>query len=87
VGIFYSPTYGGPVSYVLKFFDRCTGTTTDLPGRSATAGNSTFPKFSVSEVSTGVSLPTGAKSAALYAVTQSPSVVQSPPLLLGADTC
>ncbi len=87
VGIFYSPTYGGQVSYVLKFFDRCTGTSTDLPGRSATAGNSQFPKFSVSEVSTNVTLPTGSKAAALVAVTQTPSVVASAPLLLGASSC
>ncbi len=87
VGIFYSPPYGGPVNYVLKFFDRCTGTTTDLPGRASTAGNSTFPKFSVSEISTNVTLPSGAKSAALVAVTQQPAVVASAPLLLGANSC
>jgi hypothetical protein len=87
VGIFYAPTYGGPVSYTLKFFDRCTGQTTELPGRSATAGNAQFPKFSVSEISTNVSLPGGAKSAALVVVTSQPSAVQSPPLLLGASTC
>jgi hypothetical protein len=87
VGIFYSPPYGGPVSYKLEFFDRCTGVTTDLPGRTATAGNSQFPKFSVSEVSTSVSLPSGAKSAALVAVTTAPSAVASPALLLGSDSC
>ncbi len=87
VGIYYSPTYGGPVNYILKFFDRCTGVTTDLPGRSSTAGNSQFPKFSVSEISTNVTLPTGSKSAALVAVTQQPSVVAGTPLLLGSDTC
>jgi len=87
VGIFYSPPYGGPVSYVLKLFDRCTGTTTDVGGRSATAGNSTFPKFSVSEVSTTVTLPAGAKMAALVAVSQTPSVVQSAPLMLGGSSC
>ncbi|HZQ50275.1 MAG TPA: hypothetical protein VFB69_08205 [Candidatus Dormibacteraeota bacterium] len=87
VGVFYSPSYGGPVSYVLKLFDRCAGTTTDLPGRSSTAGNSQFPKFSVSEISTTVTLPAGAKSAALVAVTTAPSAVQSAPLFLGAASC
>jgi hypothetical protein len=87
IGIFYSPSYGGPVSYVLKFFDRCTGQTSDLPGRSSTAGNAQFPKFSVSEISTTVTLPSGAKAAALVAVSQTPSVVQSAPLLLGAASC
>ncbi|TMC00342.1 MAG: hypothetical protein E6J40_02120 [Chloroflexi bacterium] len=29
----YSPAQGGELGYTLKFFDRCTGTTTDLPGR------------------------------------------------------
>jgi hypothetical protein len=38
-------------------------------------------------VSTGVNLPSGAKSAALVAVTQAPSVVASAPLLLGASSC
>jgi hypothetical protein len=87
VGIFYAPTYGGPVSYILKFFDRCTGVETDLPGLSGRAGNATFPKFSVSELSVAASLPTGAKAAALVAVTQTPAVVATPPLLLGANSC
>ena len=29
----YSPPQGGELGYTLKFFDRCKGTTTDLPGR------------------------------------------------------
>jgi len=87
VGIYYSPTYRGTVSLVFKFFDRCTGVTTDLPGRTSTAGNSQFPKFSVSEISTNVNLPTGSKSAALVAVIQQPSVVAGAPLLLGSDSC
>jgi hypothetical protein len=87
IGIFYSPSYGGLVSYTLKFFDRCTGTSTDVGGRSATAGNAQFPKFSVSEISTNANLPSGAKAAALVAVSQTPSAVQSAPLLLGATSC
>jgi len=87
VGVYYSPTYRGVVSFILKFFDRCTGVTTDLPGRTSTAGNSQVPKFSVSEISTNVSLPTGSKSAALVAVMQQPSVVAGTPLLLGSDSC
>jgi hypothetical protein len=38
-------------------------------------------------VSTSVTLPAGAKAAALVAVTQAPAVVASPPLLLGANSC
>jgi hypothetical protein len=73
-------------SYTLKFFDRCTGVTTDLPG----AGATTPPSGYIVEIPTdhlAVSIPSGAKSAALVAVSSSPAVAASAPLLLGGTTC
>ena len=79
----FSTVQRGSIAYTLKFFDRCTGQTTDLPGN-----NFTPPGFTTVDITTaGISLPPGAKSAALVAVTNSPAVAASPPLLLGADTC
>jgi hypothetical protein len=74
------------VSYTLKFFDRCSGLTTDLPGPSAT----TPPSGYIVEIPTDhwpVNIPTPAKSGALVAVTQAPAIAYSAPLLLGTDTC
>jgi hypothetical protein len=61
-----------PVSYIIKFFDRCSGQTTDLPG--ATDHLS-------------VSIPSGVKSGAIVAVSQTPAVAASAPLLIGGDSC
>ena len=83
VEIKFSSAQSGTVAYVLKFFDRCTGQTTDLPG-----SNFTPPGFTTVDITTGsVALPAGAKSAALVAVTTSPSTAASPPLTLGGDSC
>jgi hypothetical protein len=83
VEIKFSTVQRGNVAYVLKFFDRCTGLTTDLPGN-----NFTPPGFTTVDILTGnVQLPPGAKSAGLVAVTTSPSTAASPPLPLGGDTC
>jgi hypothetical protein len=70
------------VAYTLKFFDRCTGTTTDLPGNHFTP-----PGFTRVDITSVVSLPTGAKSAAIVAVSTTPAVSASAPLLLGSDSC
>lgn len=78
----FSSAQSGNVAYTLKFFDRCAGTTVDLPGN-----NFTPPGFTTVDITTAnVALPT-AKSAALVAVTTTPSSAASPALLLGADTC
>jgi hypothetical protein len=83
VEIKFSTVQRGNVAFTLKYFDRCTGTTTDLPG-----GNFTPPGFNRVDIDKVVSLPTGAKSAALVAVTTTPAVAASAPLLLGStDTC
>jgi hypothetical protein len=70
------------VGYGLKFFDRCAGTTVDLPGTSYTP-----PGYTRVDLLKVLTLPTGAKSAALVAVSTSPSAAASAPLLLGSDTC
>ena len=84
VEIKYSSAQSGTLGYVLKFFDRCTGTTTSLPGRSFKPPAGFIradPGFQT------VTLPTGSKSAALVAVSTTPAAAASAPLLLGSDTC
>ncbi|HEY2597560.1 MAG TPA: hypothetical protein VGJ79_03685 [Candidatus Dormibacteraeota bacterium] len=79
----YSSAQSGPLGYILKFFDRCTGTTTSLPGRSFTPTEGFIradPGFQT------VTLP-AAKSAALVAVSTTPAAAASAPLLLGASSC
>jgi hypothetical protein len=81
----YSSAQSGQLGYTLKFFDRCTGTTKDLPGRSFKPSSGFIradPGFQT------VTLPAGAKSAALVAVSTTPAAAASAPLLLGStDTC
>jgi hypothetical protein len=73
-------------SYIVKFFDRCTGVTTDLPGPSATTPASGYI-VAIPTDHWPVSIPSGAKSAALVAVSQSPAAAASAPLMLGGTTC
>jgi hypothetical protein len=83
VEIRYSSAQSGTLGYVLKFFDRCTGTTTPLPGRSFKPTGGFIradPGFQT------VTLP-AAKSAALVAVSTTPAAAASTPLLLGAQSC
>jgi hypothetical protein len=82
VEIKFSTVQNGKVSYILKFFDRCAGTTTNLPGASFTPTG-----FNRVDLRAIVTLPSGARSAALVAVTTSPAAAASAPLLLGSDTC
>jgi hypothetical protein len=83
VEIKFSSAQSGNVAYVLKFFDRCSGQTTDLPGN-----NFTPPGFTTVDITTAsVGLPSGAKSAGLVAVTTSPSTAASSALPLGGDSC
>jgi hypothetical protein len=75
-----------PVSYTIKFFDRCSGQTTDLPG----AGTTTPASGYIVAIPTdhlSVSIPSGVKSGAIVAVSQTPAVAASAPLLLGGDSC
>lgn len=78
----FSAPQKAKVGYTIKFFDRCTGTTTNLPGTSFTPTG--FTRVDLLKV---VTLPTGVKSGALVAVTNSPAGAASTPLLLGSDTC
>ncbi|HEY0829491.1 MAG TPA: hypothetical protein VGE99_00015 [Candidatus Dormibacteraeota bacterium] len=74
------------VAYTVKFFDRCTGQTTDLPGPSATTPASGY----IVEIPTdhwAVTIPSGVKSGAIVAVTSSPAIAASPPLLIGGNSC
>src|SRR5438093_552064 len=75
-----------PISYTLKFFDRCTGQTTDLPGTKATTPASGWI-VGIPNDNLAVSIPRGVKSGALVAVSQQPAVAASPPLQLGPESC
>jgi len=83
VAIYFSSGQKVPVHYDLKFFDRCTGQTTDLPG----PPDFTPPSYAVviPRDHWTVNLPTGVKSGALVAVTSKPAVAASAPLLLGSQ--
>jgi hypothetical protein len=73
-----------PYSYIVKFFDRCTGQTTDLPGPSTTTPASGYI-VAIPNDHLSVSIPNGVKSGALIAVSQTPAVAASAPLLLGSQ--
>jgi hypothetical protein len=85
VAIYFSTGQKVPVAYTLKFFDRCSGETTDLPG----PPDFTPPGYAVviPRDHWAVSIPGGVKSGALVAVASKPTVAASAPLLLGADSC
>ena len=74
-----------PISYIVKFFDRCTGQTTDLPGAGTTTPSSGFI-VAIPTDHLSVSIPSGVKSGALVAVAQTPAVAASAPLLIGSQT-
>jgi hypothetical protein len=87
VAVYFSTSQKSvPVSYTLKFFNRCTGQTTDLPGAKTTTPASGYI-VSVPTDHLTVRVPSGAKSGALVAVTQTPGVAASAPLMLGSDSC
>lgn len=82
VDVFF--TAGQPdVAWSFKVFNRCTGTTDDLPGTHVTPhadwieviGDATF------------TMPSGLKSAAIVAVTSAPAQAASKELDLGSATC
>jgi len=82
VAIAFSSPQRTAVGFSLKFFDRCTGVTTDLPGPNPF----TPPGYTLVILEKNVTLPTGVKSGALVAVSATPAVAASPPLLLGSST-
>jgi hypothetical protein len=82
VAIAFTTPQRVPVGFSLKFFDRCTGVTTDLPG----PNNFTPPGYTLVILEKNVTLPTGVKSGALVAVSTVPAVAASAPLLLGSST-
>jgi hypothetical protein len=87
VAIYFSTSQKSvATSYTLKFFDRCTGVTTDLPGAKSTTPASGYI-VSVPTEHLAVNIPSGVKSGALVAVAQTPGVAASAPLLLGGDSC
>ena len=80
--IHFSSVQNTNVAFIVKFFDRCTGVTTDLPG-----GAFTPPGYNVVDIGPiTITLPS-AKSAALVAVTTSPASAASAPFLLGGESC
>jgi hypothetical protein len=82
VAISFTTAQRGPVGFSLKFFDRCTGVTTDLPGPNPFSP----PGYILVIEEKNVTLPTGVKSGALVAVSTTPAVAASAPLLLGSST-
>jgi hypothetical protein len=85
VAVYMTSLQSAPIAYTFKFFDRCTGQTTDLPGPAA--GSSTFYKPAITHPAWPLSLPSGAKAGALVAITSSPGAAISAPVLLGATSC
>ena len=86
VAIYFTSNQNVPVAYNLEFFDRCAGTTKELPG----PPDYTPPNYAVviPRDKWAVSIPGGVKSGALVAVARKPAVAASAPLLLGStDTC
>ena len=82
VGISFTSPQRTAVGFSLKFFDRCTGVTTDLPGPNPF----TPPGYTLVILEKNVTLPTGVKSGALVAVSTTPAAAASPALLLGSTT-
>jgi hypothetical protein len=76
-----------PISFIVKFFDRCTGQTTDLPGAGTTTPSTGYI-VAIPTDHLAVSIPSGVKSGAIVAVAQTPAVAASAPLLVGSqDSC
>ena len=71
--------------YTLKVFDRCTGTTTDLPGPNAATTPASGYIVAIPSDHWNVNIPGGIKSGALVAVSSSPAVAASAPLYLGSQ--
>src|SRR5690348_2440580 len=75
-----------PVAYALKFFDRCTGQSTDLQGtRTTTPATGWIVAIPTDHLA--VTIPAGVKSGAIVAVSSAPATAASAPLLLGAESC
>ncbi len=75
-----------PIGYTIKFFNRCTGVTIDLPGVNTTTPASGYI-VAIPTDHLAVNIPGGVKSGAIVAVSSQPAVAASTPLLIGADTC
>src|SRR5438874_1237448 len=87
VAIYFSAVQKSvPVAYTMKFFDRCSGQTIDLPG-TATTTPATGYIVAIPTDHLTVNIPGGAKSGAMVAAAQKPAVAYSAPLLVGADSC
>ena len=83
VEIKFSSAQRTNVAYTVNFFDRCTGVTTAVGG-----GHFTPPGFIRVDITSQLSLPSGAKTGALVAVTSTPAAAETTtPLILGPDTC
>jgi hypothetical protein len=87
VAIYFSAVQKStPVAYTMKFFDRCSGQTVDLPGTGTTTPATGYIVAIPTDHLT-VNIPSGAKSGAIVAAAQKPAVAYSAPVLLGADSC
>jgi len=87
VAIYFSTTQKSvTVAYTLKFFDRCTGQTTDLPGAKTTTPASGYI-VTIPTDHLAVRIPSGVKAGALVAVVQQPGAAASAPLMLGGESC
>ena len=75
-----------PYSYIVKFFDRCSGQTTDLPGANTTTPATGYI-VAIPTDHLAVAIPSGVRSGALIAVSQTPAAAASAPLLIGGNSC
>ena len=87
VGMYFSSAQKVPISFNLKFFNRCTGVTTDFPGPNAFTPPGSGYTIAIPVDKWAVRIPAGVKSGALVAVEQQPAVAASAPLLLGGESC
>ena len=83
VEIKFSSAQRTNVAYTVNFFDRCTGVTTAVGG-----GHFAPPGFIRVDITSQLSLPSGAKTGGLVAVTRTPAEAETTtPLILGPDSC
>jgi hypothetical protein len=87
VGMYFSSAQKVPISFNLKFFNRCTGETTDFSGPNAFTPPGSGFTIAIPVDKWAVKIPAGVKSGALVAVEQQPAVAASAPLLLGGESC
>jgi hypothetical protein len=85
VAIYFSAAQSAGIAYTFKFFDACSGQTTDLPGPAI--GPLTFYKPAIPHPGFLVTLPAGVKAGYLVAILTSPGAGISDPFAVGGSSC